>query len=468
VAGNPLLLLTVNALELAVGAAVLLALGLAGTRRALVARIGLAYATGLATVGILSATLALVGVVLNLAELAVLGLGALALALFVRRPGPDASSFRPGPGGLVAGVVALVTGALLALAATTFTVKPLFEWDGWAIWSMKAQALYDFGGAGPVLTSAIYSQSNYPILLPALEAVDYRAMGTADTTVVHLQFALFALAFAGGLFGLLWRRVPSALIALTGLAILAAPSVLALLGTSYADVPLAFFIALGVVALARWLVDEDTAMLPLAALFLAAGTLTKNEGTVFAAAALLPAIAYAATRDRRRCRHLLIAAAGVVAASLPWRIFTAVHHLSVGSIHLADFVRPHLYTSGSSRLEPSARALIAQLGPDRWAALVSLTLLALVAGFVARRRLLVAYAVGWLVLSFGGLLLNYWLSPLPLAWYLQTSAARVVATLVIGGAALAPLLAADAWASAIALFARTAPRLGARPQLRSA
>jgi hypothetical protein len=453
--GNPLLLLAANGLELAVGAGIVLALGLADTHRASLARLGLAYAVGLAAVGILGATLALVGVLLNLPELGVLALCSLAIGLYRRQLRPDPGRRRLGAGAVLAGGVGLLTTLLLAVTAAAYAVSPLVEWDGWAIWGTKAQALYDFGGAaGPVLSSTMYAQPTYPLLLPVLEATDYRAMGMVDTSVVHLQLALLAVAFAGGLFGLLWRRAPSVLIAATALAILAAPEVLQQLGTGYADIPLAFFVALGVVALARWLADREAGMLPLAVLFLGAGTLTKSEGAVFAAAAFVPALAFVVLHDRRRCGRLLAAAAAVVAVSVPWRIFTAVHHLAVGSIRVSDLLRPSTLASHASRVVPAAHALAEQLGPLRWAELITLVLLAFAAAVLSGNRLLASFAATWLIVSFAGLVLNYWISPLPLAWYLGTSDSRVVDTLVIGAAALAPLLVADAWTAGAELLSR--------------
>ena len=76
------------------------------------------------------------------------------------------------PRNLIALIAACVLVIVLVSAARSFAVKPLTEWDGWAIWGVKARALYEFGGAyGPVFTN--YQPVTHPIFLPALEAVDY-------------------------------------------------------------------------------------------------------------------------------------------------------------------------------------------------------------------------------------------------------------------------------------------------------
>jgi hypothetical protein len=451
VTGDPLLLLLANALSLGVGVGVVLAVGLGDGWRTLATLLGLAYGAGLAIVGILDATFALIGMAVGLPELALLTLGSLLVGL-VRRRGrsgpPDRSSVSVPGSWALAAVLGTATALLLGLAGAAFVVKPLVEWDGWAVWGVKAEALYDFGSAtGPVFTSPAYAgiQQSYPLFLPALEATDYRAMSAVDGSVVHLQLALFAVAFAGSLFGLLWRRVATELVALTVLAILAAPPVLGLLGSNYADVPLAFLVSLGIVALARWLVDSEPALLVFAALFLGAATLTKDEGSMFATAAFLPALAYVVMRDRPRLPQLLAAAGAVGATLLPWRIFSSVHHLTTGGIQLSGALSPNLLASHAGRVAPSAHALAAQIAVTRWGLLVPLVAVGVLAGLLARRRLAVWFALAWLVLSFCGLLVVYWISSLPLDWYLGTSAYRIVATLVIGGASLTPLLAADVW-----------------------
>jgi hypothetical protein len=64
--------------------------------------------------------------------------------------------------GVAAFVVALV---VLAHALFAFSVRPLVEWDGWAIWAMKARALYDFGGVDHgVFTTLPYGPLQHPLL----------------------------------------------------------------------------------------------------------------------------------------------------------------------------------------------------------------------------------------------------------------------------------------------------------------
>ena len=257
-------LLLANALELLVG------LGVATLLRA---PLGTSYLLGLAVVGIVSAHLALVHVPIGWPGLAVLA----AIALpFVYRVRPR---LRVGtPAGWV-GTAAFA--ALLVRAWPAFASKPLDDYDAWAIWGVKAKALALFGWADPSFFAAGVAdplQRAYPLLLPSLEAVAARTMGGFDPRLIHLQFLLLAVAGFAALHALLRDRVPWWLLWPALAALAAAPAFSGQLLTAYADVPLAVFVAAGLLAAARWLDDGAPRTLALATLFFAAAGLTKSEG----------------------------------------------------------------------------------------------------------------------------------------------------------------------------------------------
>jgi hypothetical protein len=396
---------------------------------------------------LLATVLALVNVPLGVPAVAVLAAVALASGLRRFRSEEVAASEPRIWGSRLIGVAALVqTGLLLSVAGSAFAVRPLWEWDGWAIWGLKARALYAFGGvSNPVFESHVYAHhmQDYPLFVPALEATAYRAIGGVDEQLVHLQLLGLAVGFVGALWALLRPRVPAELLGLSLLAIVAAPGVLDALAANYADVPLAIFVALGVAALARWLLEPQARTLPWAALFLACAALTKNEGAVFATAALVAALVFA-----RRRRPLLAVAACVYAPLVPWRVFIAVHHLHDQALRASDF-RPSSLAHQTHRISPAASRLVQELLFTHHGLLVPMALVAAIGAFAAGRGRLVLFGALWFGLSFGGLVLAYWASPLQLDWYLATSAPRIVLPLIIGGAALAPLFAGETWRSAL-------------------
>ncbi len=458
-------LLAANVLYLLLGAGLVTAFGGARSTRELVRRLGLAYMAGVAVAGMLAAQLALAGLALGLLPLAALACVSLAVGLHrfrrERRPEPaPVASFWGAR--LVAGAALAQVGLLIGVATTAFLVRPIIDWDAWAIWGLRARALFWLGGvSNPVFESPVYASHmlDYPLFLPALESTGFHAMGRVDQSLIQLQLLALAVGFAWALWGILRPRVPVEIAALALLALIAAPNVLTRLSSGYADIPLAFFVALGLAALGRWLLEPDSRLLPWVALFLGAAGLTKNEGAMFAATALLSALAVVFVTDRARVRRLLLASLCVFAPLVPWRVFVATHDLHDVAFAPGDTARPGYLVHHADRLWPAARALIEQLTGGGYGLLLPALALAIAAAIVARRAALAVFVAGWLTLSFAGLLFVYWVSPLSLDWYLANSADRVVLTLVIGGAAIAPLLAGDAWRLVLADWraARAAP-----------
>jgi hypothetical protein len=443
-------LLYLQVLYLAIGAGLLRLLGFGGGLRALAGfRIGLTYVAGIAGVGILAAELALLNISLGLVELTLLAIvvtGTVWLRVTREKQGdPPPRSARNGPSVLTAApIIALC--ALLGYAFVAVGRRPLLEFDGWAIWGMKARALYQLGGtANPVFTSDAYPPLQHPLLYPSLEAIGFRAMGVFDPALFHVQLVLVAAAFSFALLDLLAPRVPLLLAGLVTLAIVSAAGTIEQLSSALADVPLAFFVVLGVVALARWLDTGETPVLACAALFLAAAALTKSEGTLFALAAAAALLGTLAVWDRARLARAGLAMAAVLAVLVPWRVFIAVHHLPNPEYSLGNAANPGYLSDHADRVGPAASGLADRIASGRFGFLLVLILLGLAAAVLSRRYREVAFAGAWLALSFLGLVLIYWISNVPVHLTLVWSGDRTVTAIVLGGAALAPLLAAPAW-----------------------
>ena len=412
-------LLVANALELVVG------VGLATLLRA---PLGTAYLLGLAVVGIVSAHLALVHVPIGWPGLAIIA----ALALpFAYRARPR---IRLGTPADWVGIGALV--ALLVPAWPTFAVKPLDDYDAWAIWGMKAKALSLLGWADPSLfasDAAKPAHLDYPLLLPSLEAIAARAMGGFDVRLIHLQFLLFAVAGVAALHALLRERVPGWLLWPVLLALVAAPAFTGQLLTAYADVPLALFVAAGLLASARWLEERDPRMLALATIFFAAAALTKNEGLIFVAAALIGLLL-----ATRRWRPLLLALAGVEAALLPWQIWLAVHRVHTDTLLGLHSLRVHHPGIGPLAFHA---LLDRALSLQAWPLLLPLFFVAVL---IAAGSRLAVFAWAWALISMCGLTWIYVVSKTEWSNYFSYSGDRVIDSAVVGAAALTPLLAAEA------------------------
>jgi hypothetical protein len=445
-------LLGANALMLAAGFGVLPLLGIARSWRELVARSGLAYLSGVLLAGIVAAQLALVHVSIGWVGLSVLAVAALAGG-GMRLRGSERPVWRR-PGWLSLTAVAGLA-ALLAEYTRAFAVAPLDRYDAWAIWALKGHALYAFGWADPAVFAGHeyrFANLDYPLLLPSLEAIDFRAMGAFDTRLLHLQFVLLLVAALAGLGAVLRGRVPPLLLWLTLAAIALAPAVFDELLTAYADLPLALVFAVGCAAAGRWLVTNERWALAVATFCFAGALLTKNEGSLFVAAAFvgLGVAAY------RRWRALVVAAAADVLLLLPWKVYVRAHDLHDINYSLGDsFNWGHI----SGRLGVM-RIAFQTLGgemtdPFSWGFLLPLFLALLLLAALAGARPLSLYGAVWAALSWLGLSWIYVISRFEFSSYLGSTKERVIATIVLGGAALTPLLAAEAWASA---RARDRPR----------
>jgi hypothetical protein len=400
-------------------------------------RLALGYAVGFALVGIAVAHLALIDVSVGPRGLllAAAVLVAAALAPHVRRRESFRVHLRLGraDGLLFAGIAAICAAALVGSLRL-----PLNEWDGWAIWASRARSLYDLGGVhGAPFTSSAYSPTHldYPLVMPSLEALVFRSLGRFDGKLVHVELVGLLLAFMLALWALLRGRAQATVVALTVLSIGASPIVLARLSSNYADVPLAFFVSLGLVALVLAIEAGSGRLLCVAALFLAAASLMKNEGMVFAGLALVSGwLVFPAAR-----RRLPLVAVAVALVVLPWRVFLAVHGISNGDFRVTNLVSASYLSDHADRALPAVGGL-AHASLLDWEALPILALLSVVVALVRGLRRRGAFVLTWAGMSFAALAAIYVISRLPIHVHIEQSAARIVASLVIGATSISPLL----------------------------
>lgn len=440
-------LLLANAAYFVVGWAALVAAGWVTAERSTWYRLGAAYPFGLVVVTIPASYVALFGVSVAITAIVVGALVVSAAAIRSRRRGRRSGGplrLRASRGGLVGGALFLVLAVLLAYAARTFAMRPDLEWDSWAVWLVKARLLYIDPSAAPAaLRSGNYGQSPYPLGLPTLEALGFKAMGRYDSTAIGLQFLLLASAFPLALWSILRSRARGWMIALVAIAIVGAPQILFQLLTRYADVPLGLFVGLGVGAGAAWVVGraDEPWLLACFAAFLGMAGVMKSEGFLFALAGCVAlAAAVAVGRGRMPARHAARAIGGVLVLILPWRFYCSAYGLTTPDYDLGHAVSPSYLSAHADRVGPTVSELWRQLAKTQsWGLLTWVIVLALVVGLIARQWPLLAFAGTWLLLAAGGLLLTYWISVLPVDSHLTNTSYRTIVSLLIGGGAVVPL-----------------------------
>jgi hypothetical protein len=451
VASELALLLVVNVAYFVVGMAWLAAFKWVTRDRATWYRVGAAYPLGLVVVVIPASYLAVFGVPVATSALVVGVVVFISGTLRLRpwsRGGERVSRpvrARPTVGGVAGAALGLVLAVLLLYAVRTFATRPLIEWDSWAIWMAKARLLYTDPSLAPaILRSGTYGQAPYPLGLPTLEALGFRAMGQYDGTVIGVQFLLLACAFPIALWSVLRARARPWMIALVSLAIVGAPELLFQLMTKFADVPLGLFVGLGVAAGAAWVVSTESErwLLGCFVAFLGMASVTKSEGFLFGlAGAVALGVAALTTRNSRRVAEAAIAIGALFVVMIPWRVYCSAYGLTTPDYNLSNAANPSYLRAHVDRVRPAASELWTQLtNSSRWGLLVWVILLAVVVGLAGARWRLLTFAGIWLVLAAGGLLLTYWISVLPVTSHLTNSSYRTIVSLLVGGAAMVPLL----------------------------
>jgi hypothetical protein len=432
-----------NLCYLAAGAGIGRALGLWRAPRELLPAVAPAYLIGVAACGVAAEWALVAG--LGVARWQVVA-GCAVLTVAGLRPRRRDPVLPTQPGRQRGRAVLALKGAVGLMAVLLLVdaaFRPLSERDAWVMWTMKAKAITLLGGLDArVFAGVAYHQVHldYPLLLPALEAIGFRFMGAIDTQVIHLQAALITAALLGSLPRLLAGRVPEAVAWGSALLIAVSPSLVDQAGAGLADAPLAVFFAMATVCAWRWLTEGRTELLVLTALFAAAVLATKREGTPFVAV-LVIVLVVAAGRGRR----LAAAGAGVaaLASAAPWQLWLHANGVNTSNseIPYSKVIDAGYLAGRIGRIPSGATSLVWHaLEPGAWLLIVPAAAVAVVlairggeratAVFVAAVALLVLVSVVW----------AYWVGRPSLHYYLAHSTRRVVTTPVVLLGAFLPVL----------------------------
>jgi hypothetical protein len=440
-------IVVLDALLLAAGLLLLYGLGLVRGLRDTLRFSGLALFSAWAATGILSSLAAIFGLALIVPELVVIiAVVAIAGAGLGRRV--PAAPRRPALG--ATGVAALVAAGgaavlLVYLEALFRRVKleVSTSWDAWAFWIPRAESIIYRNGLKSGLGGfSSFANPDYPPLGPVLDAVTFRFAGSPDPAALPLQHWIIAVAFLAGIAALLSSRVPPAILWPSLALLVLMPDFGGMIGSSLGDESLSLWIGMAGVGGALWLLERDPRYAVLCTLCTTAAALTKVEG--FPAALLIVAmLAFAGGIGRWRPLALGVAAPALALA--PWRIWMHAHHVvSNSAFPYSKILDPAFLAHRASRLGTVLGTLPGYfLSVNRWLALIPLAV-ALGVLVAQRRRELAVLVLGTIVLFFFGLVAIYWISPLPVHWYISTSAARVTTSAAVFCAALFPLLLHEA------------------------
>ena len=408
---------------------------------------GLAYLLGLSLVGTLLVLELELRIQFGLATVLATAFGvAVAGAVIGRvlgrpRPRSGLPIVNLGRGPLL--VTALGAGTVLVFLEALFRagrLAPLLDWDGMAVWVPKAQAIYYFGGLDHQFF-AILPNPSYPPLIPAVEASAFEFMGGPDPITLHLLFWFPLVAFLAAVVGLLAPRVHAWILWPSVLLLCFSPVVVGHALSPTADLMLDYFVALGTLLLALWLLERSRWQLVLAACFFASALLTKREGLLLVACILVCLVAV--TWSLRRAAWLgpprLSWQGSLSPGTSGWRRATSqgpgpdigyfgfLHHLNLAW--------------------PSTRLTLTALFDGPWSLVPVVIVVAIVAGLVRGKGGVPAFAGAWFVL---GTLACSWVTlsypGVPLVTNNEANPiVRLTGGLVIPAAVLLPLVLNAAW-----------------------
>lgn len=219
-------------------------------------------------------------------------------------------------------IPAMITGSAMFAVCVHALAFPLYEWDAFAIWGMKAKVLaMESLRSGPIYfqdLSFSYSHLDYPLLLPFLLAGVYGITGCIDDQAAKIMFPLLYMSLGLVVYcGLRWKisRIQSAF--LTGI-LMGTPVLVRWAGSGSADSVLTLFLAASACSTLKWLEEEKMSDLLLSVLFVTFCAHTKNEGMAIVLITFALLFIFAAGRFKgHRFFGLLIFVLSVSALLLP-------------------------------------------------------------------------------------------------------------------------------------------------------
>lgn len=402
--------------------------------------LGVAAVTVLATLWLIGGQHLTVWVVLVLC--AVVAAPAVQLGLVRRRTLPRALGDLP----RLSSAATLSALALFALAAAFLgalylvaRVNSFITEDSFVFWIPKAQAIYYFGGLDEQLFRTLHG-SSYPILLPTLDAIDFRFMGSADVPNLALQSWFLLVGCLTSMAALLRPLVRPWLLWLFVVFAAVLPNLDYRLYLGEADWTVDIFFVLAALFLVRWVAMRERWLLAGYGVLLAATFAAKREGALFVVC-LVGGALVATAPGRRRWLPILAVTAGAYATSIPWHVWWSSRHLQPD---LPAGWRENL-VSNLSRIRPAYAVVFRLLFTyDFWLVAVPVALVAAVLGLTlaGRVRETAVLYLATMVLGVNGLMWIVWSEPtVSLDTHNSTTPIpRAVGSLVLLSAVLAPLL----------------------------
>jgi hypothetical protein len=336
-----------------------------------------------------------------------------------------------------------VTSMCAVTVVAAFRSSPWLD-DAYTFWLPKGLLLGSLG-----LDARLFAQTDryigfvspdYPLWWSVIGGLEMDFVRSVDLRAVNAQVAILLAALVASVARLLWGRVRPWIL-WTGLAVLVASAeLLRQTQSGGADVPLAVFLSLTVLAAVLWLASGQWFFVGLAGVSAAAAASVKVEGTAqLVVLVALPAILVAPIVLRRGL-VLIAALLAAWATSVPWLVWQAAHDVP-SEFDLSSAFDPVYLADRVERVVPSAKAVALSLVGREWPLIVPVFAVLTIAGLVLERRAVWLVPAGVFAACFALWVWTYWAGSVELDFWLTTSAYRVVDSLLLATAVIIPLMA---------------------------
>jgi hypothetical protein len=314
----------------------------------------------------------------------------------------------------------LVTLFTIVCYALYATLAPVWEWDFWAIWGLKARTFLEIGGIDWRFLESrwnTFTHPDYPLLVP----LNYDFVALLNGGWGDRWMGLFCVAWAVAL-ALVARSLAAR--QTTPLFASLATLVVAALGFSryvgLAEGALIAFGGAGVLFVRAALLDDDGVPWRHAALMLGFAANCKNEGLALLVAVTIVVVATSWSRAWVRLRKL----APAYALAAPWLILRAAHTLPTDIVEGSTMSRllvrlPHAHQILMFLAEQLDR-------PGFWIAILIGVLLAPAAARRRERFIVLVTAIQCLFY-----VVVYFITPNGLQWHVLSSWPRLTAQIAV-------------------------------------
>ena len=446
--GTYLGLFGLDAVNLLAGFALLYATGVARLRLLDLRLVGLAYLGGFALMGTLLSLVAMAGIPLGIPTVVVTGGVVAAVCVAVARVRPNELAqvalrawSPPAFAAATAGGVVIAIGAVAALV-TAFTSFWTPDFDLLVAWLPRAKIVWALHGLAPSQWSN-FLDPWYPPLVPVMFGTTFEFVGGFHPSLLPIQQAILGIAFVLAMLVLLdrvaprWISVPSLALLIT------TPWFWWRMQSLLPDSTLAYLISAAAVVTLIWLWEPNRAWLVLGVIFLAAATLTKLEGSVFAALLAVVATGAAVILRRRRGLAALVLLLGP-AATVPWRLWLDAHSVAATNpdLNQPSLLNPSFLVSRSGDFAHAMYLILHSPWRSYYRTTEAILVIGLLVVLVAARRVpvIAAAALLWLGLVVLALATTYATSRLNTDAYFAVSGSRVGGLVVVAAATMTPLL----------------------------